>query len=150
MLDRPIDLSVKRLSPQAVLPQYATEGAAGMDLHACLDAPVTIAPGQRVKIPTGLAIALPDAGYAAFLFPRSGLGVKAGITLPNCVGVVDSDYRGEVIVGLVNLSDAPYTVQPGDRIAQMVLLPVARANVREADRLDDTQRGAGGFGSTGK
>ncbi len=150
MPDSHIRLAVKALSPQAVLPQYATPGSAGMDLHACLDGPVTIAPGQRVKIPTGLAIALPGPEYAAFLFPRSGLGVKAGITLPNCVGVVDSDYRGEVVVGLVNLSDAPYTVQPGDRIAQMVLLPVARAEVQVVTELDETARGAGGFGSTGK
>ena len=150
MPDNHIDLLIKRLSPDAVIPQYATPGSAGMDLHACMDSPITIAPGQRVKVPTGLAIALPSPGYAAFLFPRSGLGVKSGITLPNCVGVVDSDYRGEVIVGLVNLSDTPYTVQPGDRIAQMVILPVAQANIRVVDQLDDTDRGAGGFGSTGK
>ena len=150
MLDNHINLSVKRLSPKAVIPQYATPGSAGMDLHACIDQPLTIAPGQRVKVPTGLAIALPTPGHAAFLFPRSGLGVKSGITLPNCVGVVDSDYRGEVIVGLVNLSDEPYTVQPGDRVAQMVILPVTHANIHVVDELDDTQRGAGGFGSTGK
>ena len=150
MLDSHIDLSVKRLSDKAVIPQYATAGSAGMDLHACLDAPLTIGPLERVKVPTGLTIALPGPGYAAFLFPRSGLGVKSGITLPNCVGVIDSDYRGEVIVGLVNLSDTAYTVQPGDRIAQMVILPVAQANIRVVDQLDDTDRGAGGFGSTGK
>ena len=145
-----INLSVKRLSDQAIIPQYATAGSAGMDLHACLDQPLTIEPMERVKVPTGLAIALPNPGYAAFLFPRSGLGVKSGITLPNCVGVIDSDYRGEVIVGLVNLSDTAYTVQPGDRIAQMVILPVAQANIHVVDQLDDTDRGAGGFGSTGK
>ena len=145
-----INLSVKRLSDKAVIPQYATAGSAGMDLHACLEAALVIEPGQRVKVPTGLAIALPGPGYAAFLFPRSGLGVKSGITLPNCVGVVDSDYRGEVIVGLVNLSDTAYTVQPGDRIAQMVILPVARAHIQVVDELDNTDRGAGGFGSTGK
>ena len=150
MLESHMELSVKRLSDKAVIPQYATAGSAGMDLHACIDQPLVIEPGQRVKVPTGLAIALPGPGYAAFLFPRSGLGVKSGITLPNCVGVVDSDYRGEVIVGLVNLSDVPYTVQPGDRIAQMVILPVARAHIRLVDELDDTDRGAGGFGSTGK
>ena len=150
MPEHHIDLSIKRLSDKAVIPQYATAGSAGMDLHACLDEALTIAPGQRVKVPTGLAIALPDPGYAAFLFPRSGLGVKSGITLPNCVGVIDSDYRGEVIVGLVNLSDSPYTVQPGDRIAQMVILPVTQANIHVVEELDDTDRGAGGFGSTGK
>ena len=150
MPDNHINVLVKRLSPDAVIPQYATTGSAGMDLHACLDEPLTIAPLERVKVPTGLAIALPGPDYAAFLFPRSGLGVKSGITLPNCVGVVDSDYRGEVIVGLVNLSDAPYTVQPGDRIAQMVILPVARADIHVVDALDDTDRGSGGFGSTGK
>ena len=150
MPDSHISLSVKRLSDKAVIPQYATAGSAGMDLHACMDEPMVIEPGQRVKVPTGLAIALPDPGHAAFLFPRSGLGVKSGITLPNCVGVVDSDYRGEVIVGLVNLSDTPYTVQPGDRIAQMVILPVAQAHIQVVDELSDTDRGAGGFGSTGK
>ena len=150
MADSHINLSVKRLSDQAVIPQYATAGSAGMDLHACIEEPMVIGPGQRVKVPTGLAIALPTPDYAAFLFPRSGLGVKSGITLPNCVGVVDSDYRGEVIVGLVNLSSEPYTVQPGDRIAQMVILPVAHAHIQVVEELDDTQRGAGGFGSTGK
>ena len=150
MLDSHINLSVKRLSDKAVIPQYATAGSAGMDLHACLDQALVIEPGQRVKVPTGLAIALPGPDCAAFLFPRSGLGVKSGITLPNCVGVIDSDYRGEVIVGLVNLSDTAYTVQPGDRIAQMVILPVARAQIQVVDQLDDTDRGAGGFGSTGK
>ena len=150
MPDCPINLSVKRLSDKAVIPQYATAGSAGMDLHACIDEAIVIAPGQRVKVPTGLAIALPSPGYAAFLFPRSGLGVKSGITLPNCVGVVDSDYRGEVIVGLVNLSDTPYTVQSGDRIAQMVILPVAQAHIQVVEELDDTDRGVGGFGSTGK
>ena len=150
MPDSHINLSVKRLSPNAVIPQYATAGSAGMDLHACIDQPLTIAPGERVKVPTGLAIALPTPGYAAFLFPRSGLGVKSGITLPNCVGVVDSDYRGEVIVGLINLSDTDYTVQPGDRIAQMVILPVTHAQLRVVSELPQTQRGSGGFGSTGK
>ena len=150
MLDSHIDLSVKRLSDKAVIPKYATAGSAGMDLHACLDQALVIAPGQRVQVPTGLAVALPGPDCAAFLSPRSGLGVGWGVTLPNCVGVVDSDYRGEVIVGLVNLSDAPYTVQPGDRIAQMVVLPVTQANIHVVDELDDTSRGAGGFGSTGK
>ena len=150
MPDNHIDLLVKRLSPDAVIPQYATPGSAGMDLHACIDKPITIEPGQRVKVPTGLAIALPGPDCAAFLFPRSGLGVGWGVTLPNCVGVVDSDYRGEVIVGLVNLSDADYTVQPGDRIAQMVILPVTHASLRVVSELPQTQRGAGGFGSTGK
>ena len=150
MADSHINLSIKRLSDQAVIPQYATAGSAGMDLHACIEEPMVIGPGQRVKVPTGLAIALPTPDYAAFLFPRSGLGVQSGITLPNCVGVVDSDYRGEVIVGLVNLSQEAYTVQPGDRIAQMVILPVAHAHIQVVEELDDTQRGAGGFGSTGK
>ena len=150
MPDNHINVLVKRLSPKAVIPQYATPGSAGMDLHACMDEPITIAPGERVKVPTGLAIALPDPDCAAFLFPRSGLGVGWGVTLPNCVGVVDSDYRGEVIVGLVNLSKESYTVQPGDRIAQMVILPVAHANLCVASELPQTQRGARGFGSTGK
>ncbi len=143
-------VKVKKLNEQAVLPQRATQGAAGADLYACLDAPLTIAPGQLVKIPTGIAIELPDSHTAAFLFARSGLGVKHGITLSNGVGVVDSDYRGEICVGLCNVSDTPYTVQPQERVAQMVILPVVGANFIEVETLSDTQRGTGGFGSTGR
>ena len=118
-------VKVKRLNDNAVLPKRATEGSAGADLYACINEPVTIAPGQLVKIPTGIAIELESNELAAFLFARSGLGVKHGITLSNSVGVVDSDYRGEVCVGLCNVSSEPYTIQPNERIAQMVIMPVA-------------------------
>ena len=131
-------------------PFYATAGAAAMDLCACVDAPVEVAPRALVSIPTGIAIALPSAEYVALVFARSGLGIKHGIALSNGVGVIDSDYRGEIRVGMTNLSDTPYTVQPGDRIAQLVILPFLAAEFAEADALDETDRGAGGFGSTGR
>lgn len=143
-------VKVKRLNDNAVLPKRATEGSAGADLYACINEPVTIAPGELVKIPTGIAIELESNDLAAFLFARSGLGVKHGITLSNSVGVVDSDYRGEVCVGLCNVSNEPYTIQPNERIAQMVIMPVACADFIEAEELSDTVRGEGGFGSTGK
>jgi len=143
-------LFVKRLDPRVQLPAYQTPGAAAMDLAALLEEPLTVAPRALVSIPTGLAIALPDAGWVALIFARSGLGIKHGIALSNGVGVIDSDYRGEIRVGLTNLSDMPYTIQPGDRIAQLMVVPVARAAVLELEELPDTARGAGGFGSTGK
>ncbi len=145
-----MELKIKLLSPNATLPKYATAGTAAMDLTACIDQPLTILPRQLVSIPTGIAIALPSADYVALIFARSGLGVKHGITLSNAVGVIDSDYRGEIRVGLTNLSDVPYTVQPGDRIAQLAVMPVTQATVIAVDQLDETDRGAGGFGSTGK
>ena len=143
-------LFVKRLDPRVQLPAYQTPGAAAMDLAALLEEPLTVAPRALVSIPTGLAIALPDAGWVALIFARSGLGIKHGIALSNGVGVIDSDYRGEIRVGLTTLSDIPYTIQPGDRIAQLMVVPVARAAVLELEELPDTARGAGGFGSTGK
>ena len=149
-----MELKFKAVRPQIgdsiPLPFYASAGAAGMDLHACVDAPVTIAPRALVSIPTGLAIALPSAKYVALVFARSGLGIKHGVSLSNGVGVIDSDYRGEISVGLTNLSDVPYTVQPGDRIAQLAVVPVVQAALVQVDELDQTDRGAGGFGSTGK
>lgn len=145
-----MELKVKLLSPAVSLPKYATAGAAAMDLTACIDEPVTIAPRQLVSLPTGIAIALPGADYVALVFARSGLGVKHGICLSNGVGVIDSDYRGEIRVGLTNLSDTPYTIQPGDRVAQLAVMPVTQAQVVQADALDETDRGSGGFGSTGK
>jgi len=144
-----MELKIKRLSPLAVLPQYQTSGAAGMDLYALPEKPLTLAPGASALIPTGLALEVPE-GYGAFLFARSGLAVKHGITLSNGVGVVDADYRGEVKVGLVNLSSEPYEIKPGERIAQLVLLPAPQASVIEVESLGETERGAGGFGSTGK
>lgn len=139
-----------RIGRDIPMPYYATEGSAGMDLHACIDEPLTLLPQQLASVPTGLAIALPSAEYAAMIFARSGLAVKHGIGLSNGVGVVDSDYRGEIRVGLVNQSSQPYTIQPGDRVAQLVVMPVVRAELKPVDRLSETRRGAGGFGSTGR
>lgn len=132
------------------LPQHATAGAAGADLTANIDAPLTLAPMARAAVPTGLAMELPDAGYGAFVFARSGLGIRHGLTLSNGVGVIDSDYRGEISVGLVNLSDRAYTIQPGERIAQLCILPVRQFAAAEAQELAQTVRGTGGFGSTGR
>ena len=149
-----MELLIKKLSDKIgdtiPKPYYATAGSAAMDLHACMDEPVTLEPLGRALIPTGLAIALPSAEYVALIFARSGLATKHGITLSNSVGVIDSDYRGEVKVGLVNLSDESYTVAPGDRIAQLAIMPVTRANTVFVDELSETARGEGGFGSTGK
>ena len=141
-------MDVKRLSPNASLPRYATPGAAGMDLCACLSERVTLAPGERALIPTGLAVSIPQ-GYVGLVFARSGLAVKQGVALSNGVGVIDWDYRGEVKVGLVNQGQETFTVEHGTRIAQMVVLPVEQMALREVAELDDTDRGAGGFGSTG-
>lgn len=145
-----MELKVKLLSPNVSLPRYATAGAAAMDLTACIDQPVTIEPRALVSLPTGIAIALPSSDYVALVFARSGLGVKHGICLSNGVGVIDSDYRGEIRVGLTNLSDTPYTIRPGDRVAQLAVMPVTQATVVQTEELDETDRGAGGFGSTGK
>ena len=121
-----------------------------MDLYACLDDEITLAPGERALVPTGLAIALPSADYVAYIYARSGLAVKSGVTLSNCVGVIDSDYRGELKIGLVNLSSEPYTISDGERVAQLVIAPVIVPTIEVADELDSTERAAGGFGSTGK
>lgn len=152
-------LKIKALSPkigtEIPLPSYATAGSAGLDLRACIDAPVYL-PGtasglpNSVLVPTGIAIELPGPEYVALIYARSGLAVKYGVTLSNCVGVIDSDYRGEIKVGIVNLSGKAYTIQPGERIAQLVITPVHQADIELVDELDDTVRGAGGFGSTGK
>ena len=139
-----------RLDPRAVAPAYATPGAAAADLCAVLDAPLTLEAGQRAMIPTGLAIELPGPDCVALLYARSGLAIKHGLTLPNCVGVIDSDYRGELIVPLRNFGDKAYTIQPGERIAQLVIVPVALPRLEEARELSSTQRGTGGFGSTGR
>jgi len=131
------------------LPFYATNGSAGMDLTAVLSEDVVLKPLERALIPTGIAISLPSPEYGAFLFARSGLASKHGITLANCVGVIDSDYTGEIKVALVNLSNNEYTVTNGERIAQLVIMEVAKANFTAVDSLDETERGSGGFGSTG-
>ena len=149
-----MELKIKALSPkigtEIPLPKFATAGAACMDLCACIDAPVTLEAGARALIPTGIAIALPSADYVALVFARSGLGIKQGVCLSNGVGVIDSDYRGEIGVGLVNLGQSEYTVRPGDRIAQLMVTPVVQPTVVQVSALDDTDRGAGGFGSTGR
>lgn len=149
-----MELKVKAMSPkigtEIPTPFYASTGAAAMDLHACIDEGIEIAPGQLVSIPTGIAIGLPSADYVALVFARSGLGIKHGISLSNAVGVIDSDYRGEIGVGLTNHSTECYVVQPGDRIAQLAVMPVLQAKLTMVDQLDETQRGEGGFGSTGK
>ena len=149
-----MELKFKALNPkigrEIPLPQFATPGSAAMELRACIDRPVTIRAGERTVVPTGLAMALPSADYVALLFARSGLGIRKGVCLSNGVGVIDSDYRGEIGVGLVNLSQEAYTVQPGDRIAQLMVVPVERPTVSLVEDLDDTSRGSGGFGSTGR
>ena len=149
-----MELKIKALSEkigrEIPLPHFATGGAACMDLCACMDEGITLNAGERHLVPTGIAIALPSAEYVALVFARSGLGIKKGVCLSNGVGVIDSDYRGEIGVGLVNLGDAPYTVQPGDRIAQLMVVPVVQPTLTVVDTLDETERGAGGFGSTGR
>lgn len=132
------------------LPHRATAGSAGADLCANIDRELTVPPMGRIVIPTGLAFELPGTGYGAFVFARSGLGIRHGLTLSNGVGVIDSDYRGEIRVGLVNLSDTAYTIAPGERIAQLCILPVAQFEAQEAYELSQTARGTGGFGSTGR
>ena len=141
---------VRRLRESAKLPFRATEGSAGMDLYACIDSPVTLGAGEKTVIPTGIAIELPSAELAAFVFARSGLAIKHGIGLLNGVGVIDSDYRGEICVGVINQLAEPYTIAPDERIAQLVIMPVSLITPVEAQSLDDTARGEGGFGSTGK
>ncbi len=142
-------LRIHRLDPRAPLPSYQTEQAAGMDLHAFLpDGEFMLAPGRIAMIPTGLSIAVP-AGHEAQVRPRSGLASKHGVTLPNSPGTIDADYRGEVIVPLINHGREPFAITNGLRIAQMVIAPVVRVRVEEATSLDDTARGKGGFGSTG-
>jgi dUTP pyrophosphatase len=145
-----MELKIKKLKENAKIPQRATNGSAGMDLYACIAESVTLAPGQLTVIPTGIAIELPDNTCAAFLYARSGLGVKHGICLSNGVGVIDSDYRGEVCVGLCNVSDKPYVIEPFERVAQMVIAPVLTPDITEVDELSDTARGEGGFGSSGR
>lgn len=149
-----MELKIKPLSSklgkEIPFPAYATPGSAGMDLRACIDAPVTIPAGDRGMIPTGLSIALPGPEWVALVYARSGLAIKHGLAPANCVGVIDSDYRGEVVVGLLNSSREDYTIEPGERVAQLVIMPVTQAEITVVEELDDTQRGAGGFGSTGR
>ncbi len=141
-------LKLMRVREGAIIPKQATAGSAGYDLCACIDVPQTIEPGERCVFPSGLAAEIP-AGTAGFVFTRSGLGIKKGIHVTNGVGVIDSDYRGEIRIGLHNLSAEPYTVQPGERIAQMIIMPYFAPVIEEVTSLTETDRGAGGFGSTG-
>ena len=141
-------VAVKKLRPNAVLPTYGSEFAAGADLYACLDTPVTIGSHETVLVPTGLSFEIP-VGWAGMIHARSGLATKRHLAPANKVGVIDSDYRGEVMVSLHNHSQQPQTVEPGERIAQMVIMPYLTASFFEAEELSDTVRGEGGFGSTG-
>lgn len=143
-------LKIRRLKRNAKIPYRATEGAAGMDLYACIKEPVTIAPHTIKVIPTGIAVELESPEYAGFIYARSGLAIKHGLAPANCVGVIDSDYRGEVCVGLVNQTDNAFTIEPDERIAQMVIAPVVIPEIKIVRELGDTERGDGGFGSTGK
>lgn len=142
-------LKIERLEHNKSIPQYQTEGAAGMDLCAAIDEPIELKPLERKLIPTGLKIEL-EHGYEAQIRPRSGLSIKHGITLINCVGTIDEDYRGEVCVPVVNISNESYTIQPQERIAQMVINKIEQAKIEVVTQLSETTRGEGGFGSTGK
>jgi len=139
-----------RIGKEFPLPQHATAGSAGMDIRACLKEPLTLEPGAATLIPSGLAIHIGDSGYAAVLLPRSGLGHKHGIVLGNLVGLIDSDYQGEVLVSCWNRGREAFTIQPGERVAQMVILPVAHAQFEVVAEFEESKRGAGGFGHSGK
>ena len=143
-----MEIKIKKLNPNAIIPTRGSAGAAGCDLYACADKPIAIPAGETVKIGTGLSIAVPN-GFFGAIFARSGLATKRGLRPANCVGVADEDYRGEYIVALHNDSNVTQTVEPGERIAQLIILPYWIADFTEVDSLDDTTRGAGGFGSTG-
>ncbi|MCD8220314.1 MAG: dUTP diphosphatase [Ruminococcus sp.] len=142
-------ISIQRLRQNAKLPSQATKNSAGYDLYACLDEPLTITPEEICKIPTGIAVSPSRSDVALCIFPRSGLSAKYGITLANAVGLVDSDYRGEIQVALIHHGSVPFVVEPGMRIAQLVVFPILTPELREVTALDETERGAGGFGSSG-
>jgi len=144
-----IKVKIKNLTGSASVPAYQTPGSAACDLCAAIESPVTLEPGRSALIPTGIAIA-PEESCVCLLFARSGLAVKHGITLSNSVGVIDQDYRGEIKAALINLGSEAYTIQPGERIAQMMFVRFAQAQFIPADTLDETERGEGGFGHTGK
>ena len=145
-------LDVKILDPRLreQLPQYATPGSAGLDLRACIDSAITLAPGQTELVPTGIAIHLNDPGYAAIILPRSGLGHKHGIVLGNLVGLIDSDYQGQIFISTWNRGSTAFVLNPMERLAQLVVVPVAQVEFNVVDDFDASTRGAGGFGSTGK
>lgn len=145
------DVNIIKVRENAIVPVRATSGSAGYDLHACIDRDLTIKKGELIRVPCGVAIELPSNEYAAFVFARSGLGMKYGISLSNGVGVIDSDYRGEIQVGLCRMSDGePYTIKNGDRIAQMIVMRVNAVNFNLVGNLGESERGSGGFGSTGR
>ncbi len=147
-MNLPVRIEWKRLSPLARIPAYQTSLAAGMDVHAAITEPMLLEPNRVVLVPTGFALAIPE-GFEAQVRPRSGLSTKHGVTVPNAPGTIDADYRGEVMVALINLGRADFTVEPGMRVAQLVFAPVARADISEVAELSSTERGTGGFGSTG-
>ena len=148
---REVELKIldPRLGDSIEMPHYATDGSAGLDMRACIDAPITVAPGETVLIPTGLAMHIEDAGLAAVLLPRSGLGHKHGLVLGNLTGLIDSDYQGQVFISCWNRSSTSYEVQPAERIAQMVFVPVEQVRFKIVDEFEDSARGAGGFGHSG-
>ena len=145
----PIKALSEKIGREIPLPYYATDGAAAVDLHACIDAPMTIPAGGQVVVPTGLAVAIPE-GYVGIIAVRSSMGVRHGITLSNAIGVIDSDYRGPLGVGLRNTTGEDYILQPCDRMAQLMVVPVLQPEIRLVEELPETERGAGGFGSTGR
>jgi len=145
-----LDVKILDARMRDFLPAYATPGSAGLDLRACIDEPLVIAPGQTSLVPTGLAIHLGDPGYAAVIRPRSGLGHKHGVVLGNLVGLIDSDYQGPLMVSVWNRGREPYTVQPGERIAQLVVVPVVQVDLEVVEDFAATSRGAGGFGHSGR
>jgi len=139
-----------RIGNEIPLPEYATPGSAGMDLRACIDAPITLKPGDTELIPTGIAVHISDPGYAATILPRSGLGHKHGIVLGNLVGLIDSDYQGQLFVSCWNRGNSTFTIEVADRIAQLVILPVAQVEFEMVEEFSDSDRGEGGFGSSGR
>jgi dUTP pyrophosphatase len=145
-----IDLKILDERVREQLPHYATPGSAGLDLRACIDGAIVLNPGETQLIPTGMAIHLADPGYAAMLLPRSGLGHKHGVVLGNLVGLIDSDYQGQLMVSMWNRGQTPFTIEPFERIAQMIIVPVVQATFNVVDEFPESDRGAGGFGSTGK
>jgi len=145
-----VDLKILDPRVGGLLPHYATPGSAGLDLRACLAEPLTLKPGETRLIPTGLAMHLADPGYAAMILPRSGLGHRHGVVLGNLVGLIDSDYQGELMVSVWNRGQQPFTIEPFERIAQMVIVPVVQAKFRLVQAFEQSHRGSGGFGSTGR
>ena len=143
------EVKIKKVRKNAVIPSYATPGSAALDLRSALEESITIAAHSRAAVPTGIAVAVKDSSVVSVVCARSGLATKHGIALANGIGVIDSDYRGDILVSLINTSDTDFTIEPGDRIAQLMFMPVLTAKLSECKELDETERGAGGFGSTG-